>query len=158
MGKPTLMRQMLGTTAETVGFDPVQDIGGARSDPDLFLPNKPAPLFLDEVQHAPELLACLKRRVDRSPSPGQYMLSGSQNLMPDGLVQIYLDSYVRTYIKREIRTVAAVGDLQLFGRFLGLLAAHTACEVNPSELSLELGVDRKTARRWLAIAEEDARR
>ncbi|MEI8079321.1 MAG: ATP-binding protein [bacterium] len=225
VGKSTLVRHVLERKIKTIVFDPVQDVGGARQDPDLFLQNHPPPLFLDEIQYAPELPAALKRRVDASPAVGQYMISGSQNLMvlrgiseslagrvailnlppmgyaelqrhtaaadtlsrwvrgqdpvttastpppppwlpavwrggypgllalPNHLVQTYLDSYVRTYIERDIRIVAAVGDLQLFGRFFGLLAAHTACEVNPTELGRELGIDHKTARHWLSIAE-----
>ena len=225
MGKSTLVRHVLAGKIKTVVFDPVQDVGGARQDPDLFLQNHPPPLFLDEIQYAPELPAALKRRVDAYPAVGQYLISGSQNLMvlrgiseslagrvailnlppmgyaelrhqavsddllarwvrgqepmtsvpatpppawppvvwrggypglitlPDNLAQTYLDSYVRTYLERDIRTVSAVGDLQLFGRFFGLLAAHTAGEVNPTELGRELGIDRKTAKHWLSIAE-----
>jgi len=63
-----------------VVFDPVQDLHGARSDPDLFLDSFPPPLILDEVQYAPELLPALKRRVDRLDERGRYLLTGSQNL------------------------------------------------------------------------------
>ena len=62
-----------------VVLDPVQDVGGARSDPDLFLENHPPPLILDEIQYAPELIASLKRRIDDHPDRmGQYILTGSQ--------------------------------------------------------------------------------
>lgn len=222
VGKSTLVRHVLSPAVKTVVFDPVQDVGGARQDPDLFLQNHPPPLFLDEIQYAPELIAAIKRRVDAHPGAGQYAISGSQNLMvlrgvaeslagrvailhlppmayaeltertgsdllgrwvrgkeptgspisppppwsrsmwrggypgliglPEHIVQTALESYVRTYIERDIRTVAAVGDLQLFGRFFGLLAAHTSCEVNPAQLGRELGIDRKTAQKWLSIA------
>lgn len=226
VGKSTLVKHAVGNALKTIVFDPVHDVGNARRDPDLFLQNNPPPLFLDEVQYAPELLASIKRHVDRNPAVGQYILSGSQNLMvlkgiseslagrvallhlppmayaeleqsdpsndflmswldgkgppatagtkstppawapvlwrggyprllalPDTMVQSYLESYVRTYVERDIRTVAAVGDLQLFGRFFGLLAAQTGCEVNPSELGRELGLDRKTVKHWIGIAE-----
>ena len=46
-------------------FDPVVDIGNARTDPDFFLQNIDTPAFLDEIQYAPELLNSIKRRVDR---------------------------------------------------------------------------------------------
>jgi len=63
-----------------VVFDPVQDLYGAKADPDLFLETFAAPLILDEVQYVPELLSAMKRRVDLSEARGQYFLTGSQNL------------------------------------------------------------------------------
>lgn len=41
----------------------VDDVGLANSDPDLFLKNNPVPLFLDEIQYAPNLLNALKREM-----------------------------------------------------------------------------------------------
>ncbi len=79
-GKTTLVEHLPIEKLKTVVFDPTQDLMGARRDPDLFLQGQPVPLFLDEVQYAPELLASIKRRVDRDRQPGQYILSGSQNL------------------------------------------------------------------------------
>jgi uncharacterized protein len=55
---------------ETIVLDPIQDIGGARKDPDFFLQNHPPPLFLDEIQYAPELLPAIKRRVDQEKKKG----------------------------------------------------------------------------------------
>ena len=79
VGKSTLLAHLFPDVRMVV-FDPIQDIYGARRDPDFFLDNFPPPLILDEVQFVPELLAALKRRVDRIDSPGQYCLTGSQNL------------------------------------------------------------------------------
>jgi uncharacterized protein len=79
VGKSTLLAHCL-PEVKTVVFDPLQDLYGARRDPDMFLDNFPSPLILDEVQYAPELLPALKRRVDRSSRTGQYFLTGSQNL------------------------------------------------------------------------------
>jgi len=78
VGKTTLLKQAFGAVADMVVFDPVQDIGNARRDPDLFLDNHPAPVILDEIQFVPELVAALKRRIDRDRTPGQYILTGSQ--------------------------------------------------------------------------------
>jgi len=38
------------------------------------------PVILDEIQYVPELLPVIKRRVDLSKKPGEYWLTGSQNL------------------------------------------------------------------------------
>jgi len=78
VGKTTLLTHVFGERTDLVVFDPAQDIGNARRDPDLFLDNHPAPVILDEIQYAPELVAAIKRRVDRDRRPGQYLLTGSQ--------------------------------------------------------------------------------
>jgi hypothetical protein len=79
VGKSTLLQHLLPEIKAYV-FDPVQDLYGARRDPDFFLDTHSTPLILDEVQFAPELLPALKRHVDQLDEPGQYFLSGSQNL------------------------------------------------------------------------------
>ena len=79
VGKSTLLKHLF-PEHKVIVFDPIQDIHGARKDPDLFLDSFSAPLILDEIQYAPELLPALKRRVDLSPDSGQYLLTGSQNL------------------------------------------------------------------------------
>lgn len=76
VGKSTMLNHEL--TWQSVTFDPAVDVGGAREDPDLFLGNHPGPLVLDEIQYAPELVAAIKRQVDRSGAPGQFVLTGSQ--------------------------------------------------------------------------------
>jgi len=78
VGKSTLLRHLFPDVKRIV-FDPLQDLYGARRDPDLFLDSFPAPLILDEVQYVPELLPALKRRMDESQQKGQYFLTGSQN-------------------------------------------------------------------------------
>lgn len=77
IGKSTLLEHIFPET-EMVVFDPVVDIMNARKDPDFFLDNHKCPLILDEIQYAPELVAAIKRRVDKTRQPGQYILTGSQ--------------------------------------------------------------------------------
>jgi hypothetical protein len=52
----------------------------ARRDPELFL-DRGERLIIDEVQHAPDLLLAIKRRVDERRAPGRYLLTGSSNLL-----------------------------------------------------------------------------
>lgn len=78
VGKSTLLTHLFPQVKNIV-FDPIQDLYNARKDPDLFLESFPAPLILDEVQYAPELLAALKRKMDRLEEKGRYFLTGSQN-------------------------------------------------------------------------------
>ena len=78
VGKSTLIEHVVGKEFRTFVFDPVQDLYGARSDPDMFLRNNPPPLVLDEIQYAPELVPALKRFVDEDRRPGMYVITGSQ--------------------------------------------------------------------------------
>ena len=79
VGKSTLLRHTFPEATDYVVFDPVLDVENARADPDLFLENhKGKPLLLDEIQYAPELVAAIKRHVDRDRSPGRFVLTGSQ--------------------------------------------------------------------------------
>jgi predicted AAA+ superfamily ATPase len=78
-GKTTLLEHLL-SEAEHITFDPIIDIGNARQDPEFFLQNLKLPALLDEVQYAPELLPPIKRMVDKIKTPGQFWLTGSQNL------------------------------------------------------------------------------
>lgn len=77
VGKSTLLKHLFPQW-DTVVFDPVIDVGNARTDPELFLKNHPEPLILDEIQYCPELVPCIKRIVDRDKHPGMYLLTGSQ--------------------------------------------------------------------------------
>jgi uncharacterized protein len=226
VGKSTLLQNAFPDW-QIVTFDSAQDVGNARQDPDLFLDAHPAPLILDEIQYAPELVPAIKRRVDLTKNPSQYILTGSQqwavlqtaneslagravflelegfslaemanvpsswlsryldnpeafvqtpatNLkrlpldktiyeilfrgslpeathMPEQLLRTYHDSYVTTYIERDVRMLSEVADRQLFGQFTQLAASLTAQEINHSQLGRELGISYKTAQNWLRI-------
>jgi len=63
----------------------------------------------------------------------------------------WLDGYVRTYVERDVRTVAGVGDLDSFARFLGLCAGRAGGIVNSSALGSDAGVSHVTVKRWLSI-------
>ncbi len=51
----------------------------AQNDPRAFLAQFPRGAVLDEVQRVPELLSYLQGIIDSDPSPGRWILSGSQN-------------------------------------------------------------------------------
>lgn len=224
VGKSTLLHHEFKKNFDHVTFDPVIDIGNARQDPELFLNTHPAPLILDEIQYAPELLPVIKRRIDKNRKPGQYLITGSQqwgvmksiseslagravflDLSPFSFYEIhekkspwlesflkapepflkksksspfqninlyeqlwrgfypeaqriplatipdYYLSYIRTYIERDVRLMANVSDIQLFNRFVALMAALSAQEVNYSQMGREFGLAPQTARHWLAL-------
>jgi predicted AAA+ superfamily ATPase len=53
----------------------------ARHDPTGFIADLGTPVFIDEVQRAPDLVLALKESVDRDPRPGRYLVTGSANLL-----------------------------------------------------------------------------
>lgn len=63
----------------------------------------------------------------------------------------WLDGYVTTYVERDVRQVAAVGDLADFQRFMSLCAGRVGQLLNHAALAEDAGIDRKTARRWLSV-------
>jgi len=65
----------------------------------------------------------------------------------------WYSSYLQTYLERDIRTIYNIGDLRDFQRFVRLLAARCAQQVNMSEFSRELGISVPTVKSWLSILE-----
>ena len=67
--------------------------------------------------------------------------------------QVWLANYYQTYIERDVRNVVNVGDLETFGRFMGLCAGRTGHLLNLSSLAGDCGISHTTARRWLSVLE-----
>ncbi|MDE0067787.1 MAG: ATP-binding protein [Acidimicrobiaceae bacterium] len=65
----------------------------------------------------------------------------------------WLASYIATYIERDVRTIANVGDLVAFQRFMGLCAGRTGQLLNYSSLASDCGVSQPTAKAWLSVLE-----
>ena len=83
VGKTTLLRELhrrLGGAFVTL--DDEDQRASARGDPRGYLEALPRPLFVDEVQRAgdPFVLA-IKAEVDRNPTPGLFVLSGSTRFL-----------------------------------------------------------------------------
>ncbi len=78
VGKTTVLRHLAGEERTYVSLDDVAVRDLARRDPVLFLQRFPAPLLIDEIQYAPELLPYLKLKVDEARQPGAVWLTGSQ--------------------------------------------------------------------------------
>ena len=63
------------------------------------------------------------------------------------------DSYVATYIQKDVRQIVNIKDLSLFRRFLTIIASRVGTEFVASSISSELGVDYKTIQAWMSILE-----
>jgi predicted AAA+ superfamily ATPase len=66
---------------------------------------------------------------------------------------LWHDSYLGTYLERDVRSMAQVGDLLQFQLFVRALAARSGQLLNLSGLAGELGIALSTTKRWLSILE-----
>ncbi len=81
-GKTTLLRYVFGEQYRIISLEPPDVRLAAQSDPRGFLNFYPAPIIFDEIQYAPGLLPYIKEKIDANRSQvGQYILTGSQNLL-----------------------------------------------------------------------------
>ncbi|RMG00123.1 MAG: ATP-binding protein [Nitrospirae bacterium] len=81
-GKTTLLKRLFGKRYRYVSLEPPDVRASVVGDPRGFLEMYQPPLILDEVQYAPELLFYIKEYIDaHRERKGQYLLSGSQNLL-----------------------------------------------------------------------------
>ena len=78
VGKTTLLESMMPKNMTKVSLDDETLRKEAQENPKIFLDSYSTPLFIDEVQYAPELFPYIKMKVDKNKERGQYWLSGSQ--------------------------------------------------------------------------------
>lgn len=79
-GKSTLGQALESGRTYVTLDDPIA-LALAKRDPRAFLEAYPSPVMIDEVQRAPELFLAIKLKVDRDRRPGQFLLTGSANVM-----------------------------------------------------------------------------
>ena len=63
----------------------------------------------------------------------------------------WLGQYYATYVERVARSLAAIGNLDLFDRYVRLLAGRVGQLLNLSSLGSDCGVAQPTAAAWLSI-------
>jgi predicted AAA+ superfamily ATPase len=69
---------------------------------------------------------------------------------------LWFESYVQTYLERDVRAISAIRDLSTFRRFLALVASRTGRMLNKTDLAAPLGVSVPTIAQWLGILEATA--
>ena len=66
---------------------------------------------------------------------------------------LWLGSYINTYLERDVRNLETIGDLRQFEIFMRLLATKTGQLLDQSELAKSIGVSVPTIDRWLSVLE-----
>jgi predicted AAA+ superfamily ATPase len=226
VGKTTMIKKLMeGSNRKYVTLDDLVLRDLAKNDPGMFIKMYPPPVFIDEVQYAPELFSYIKMQVDERGQNGDYWLSGSQifrlmrnvseslagrvgllDLFPlsqneiynqkkcmpleidfdrlkeramdipaaspvDMFTRIYnggmpelitrgtdmrdrfYESYVRTYLERDVRDLWGDVNVLKFYRFMVAAAARTAQLVNFKSIADDAEIDQVTAKNWLNIME-----
>ncbi len=79
VGKTTMLKKLMeGTNRTYISLDDLTLRNLAKNDPALFFQLYAPPIFIDEVQYAPELFTYIKILVDKNQNPGDFWLTGSQ--------------------------------------------------------------------------------
>jgi len=67
--------------------------------------------------------------------------------------RLWFSSYIATYLERDVRNLAQIGDFSQFERFLKLCATRTGQILNLSDLARDVGTSVPTIKRWISILE-----
>ncbi|MBZ5523475.1 MAG: ATP-binding protein [Acidobacteriia bacterium] len=102
-------------------------------------------LSLSEIQSAlPQ--TSLERAIVRGGFPELYA-------NPDIDLAAFYNSYLATYLERDVRSLANVGSLRDFERFLRACALRSANLLNKADLARDVGISPSTANVWLSMLE-----
>ena len=222
VGKTTMLQYILDDMNYVTMDDAILRAAAVEST-NTFIKDNPPPLFIDEVQKAPEVFPAIKMYLDASRKKGQFFLTGSQqfrmmkhvseslagrvgilNLLglsmreisgvedqtpflptedyfasrkkqlspldydaiwkliwrgcmpeltanPEFDWQMFYGAYVTTYVERDVKDLAQVGDEVKFTRFMTVLAARNGQLLNLQSAANDVGISQPTADRWLSI-------
>ena len=68
--------------------------------------------------------------------------------------QVWARDYVRAIVQRDVRDIAEIEKLDQLPRLLNVLAHHSGQLTNFTQLGGQIGIDDKTARRYIGILEQ----
>jgi hypothetical protein len=228
-GKSTLAVELAPGNRRYLSLDDLDVVDAARRDPDVLVGGT-QPVTLDEVQREPDLLRAVKRAIDRRRRPGQFLLTGSANLLlmrqvseslagrasyltlwpmtrreqrglgrcgvweellaardnewlellaaqPDEPADwrslarhggfptpavhmktasdraVWFDSYVRTYLERDLQALSAVAALPDFRRLMRASCLRIGQLLNQTELGRDVALSQPTVHRYLNLLE-----
>lgn len=98
----------------------------------------------------------IKNSIDNEEDLGQILLQGTYpELVCNKNInrRIWYDSYIQTYIERDLSLVYNIGDINTFYKLLVILASRTGNILNMASIANDLGVSVPTVKRWIAILE-----
>ncbi|MBY0477198.1 MAG: ATP-binding protein [Chitinophagaceae bacterium] len=90
-----------------------------------------------------------EKEVNKHILTGGYPEIWNEKLIPG----TWLNSYVQTYVQRDVRLLRNITNLAAFSRFIYLCANYAGQILNRDELAKQTGVDNKTILAWLGLLE-----
>ncbi len=101
----------------------------------------------------PFSLSELKRGNFLSDTLEQVLINGAYPPIFDrGLrPERWYKDYIATYIQRDVRQISQIQNLEIFARFLRVIAGQIGQLFNSNRLANEIGIDHKTVVKWLNI-------
>lgn len=81
VGKSTLALMINEMDYHYVTFDDINELTTAKLNLQSYIDNIKKPVVFDEVQRLPEIFVAIKTSVDRDRKPGQFLLTGSANVL-----------------------------------------------------------------------------
>jgi predicted AAA+ superfamily ATPase len=103
------------------------------------------PLSLEELQEASLLSPSLEETLFRGSYPPLY----AKSFDPKDWIQ----SYIQTYIERDVRHLKQIADLALFQKFLRLCAGRIGQLLDFTSIGNDCGIATNTVRAWLSVLE-----
>ena len=65
----------------------------------------------------------------------------------------FFESYISTYLEKDVSRMINVGRLDDFRRFMRIAALRTAQQLDYTEIGNTIGIDSRTAKNWISILE-----
>lgn len=95
------------------------------------------------------------RKADIDLSLDEYLLNGMYpRIYQDKLdPSKYYNSYVQTYLERDVRKIINIKNLSLFQKFIKICAGRVGQEFNSNSISNEVGISHHTVNEWLSVLE-----
>lgn len=103
------------------------------------------PLSIQEMRQAQILPSTAVQAIFRGSYPRVYAQSADP--------VIFAESYMRTYVERDVRDIQQITSLLKFQKFMRLCAARIGQLLDLTNLSKEAGISLPTVKAWLSILE-----
>lgn len=67
--------------------------------------------------------------------------------------ETFFESYIATYIEKDVSRMISVGRLDIFRKFMRIVALRTSNELDYTEIANTVGIDARTVKAWISILE-----
>ena len=144
-----LMKNVTESLAGRVGIFRLEGITHIEECGASYLPPfLPTPALIEERKHhlKPMHAELVYQKIWRGSFP-QLVTNGCD------FWQVFYESYLTTYLERDVYHYLKINDLISFRKFMQLLAARTSQMLNYRELSKEIGVSEPTIKTWVHVLE-----